>query len=109
MKCRFTENISVGWISFPFVDLVRTRDFPHARDWRVRSTSLSSSVMLAGKKGFDTQICCPFDERVGEIVSRVEKEENDPLKQTHIQFLFPLPSEQSQVLYTFGKSALRMQ
>jgi len=43
VKSWFTEKWSVGWISLPFEDLVRTRTFPHERDWRVRSISLSSA------------------------------------------------------------------
>lgn len=43
MKCEFTEKWSFVWISLPLEDFVRTRDFPQARDWRVRSISLSST------------------------------------------------------------------
>lgn len=39
----FREKVSVRWMSLPLDDFVRTRVFPQARDWRVRSISLSST------------------------------------------------------------------
>lgn len=43
MKFVLRENVSVAWMSLPLDDFVRTRVFPQARDWRVRSISLSST------------------------------------------------------------------
>ena len=66
------ENVSVVWISFPFEDLVRTRDFPHANDCSVLSTSLSSELLVLWRIQF-TQISSLLDKVVREVVPGVEQ------------------------------------
>jgi len=50
----------------------------------VRFLCLLFTVRLRNQeREFKTQVCCSFDEGVGEIISGIEKEEHESLKQTH--------------------------
>jgi hypothetical protein len=64
VKRVFRENVSVTWISLPREDFVRTRVLPQARDWSVRSISLSSTIVSWEVGGGRTQGSSFLDEGV---------------------------------------------